>query len=57
MLSFTDAPMTLAGWSVTDAQGRTTQVRISGLERASGLNPGLFVIRDPRPKNVGRGKL
>jgi outer membrane lipoprotein-sorting protein len=56
-LSFTDNPMTLAGWSVTDGQGRTTQVRISGLERASGLNPGLFVLKDPRPKNVGRGKM
>ncbi|HEY8004841.1 MAG TPA: outer membrane lipoprotein carrier protein LolA [Phenylobacterium sp.] len=56
-LTFTDNPMTLAGWAVTDAQGRTTQVRISGLERASGLPASLFVLKDPRPKNVGRGKL
>jgi outer membrane lipoprotein-sorting protein len=57
MLSFRDNPMTLAGWTVLDAQGRSTQVTISGLERASGLAPGLFVLKDPRPKNVGRGKM
>ncbi len=56
-LSFTDNPMSLAGWTVVDAQGRSTQVRISGLERASGLDPGLFVLKDPRPRNVGRGRL
>lgn len=56
-LTFTDNPMTLVGWAVTDAQGRTTQVRIQGLQRAAGLDPSLFVLKDPRPKNVGRGKL
>ncbi len=50
VLSFTDNPMSLASWAVTDAQGRTTQVRISGLERTSGLDPALFVLKDPRPK-------
>jgi outer membrane lipoprotein-sorting protein len=56
-LSFTDKPMALRGWAVTDAQGRTVQVRVDQLEPASGLSPSLFVLRDPRPKNVGRGKL
>ena len=56
-LSFTDNPMSLAGWSVIDAQGHTTQIRITDLQRASGLDPALFVLKDPRPKNVGRGKL
>jgi len=50
VLSFTDNPMTLVGWAVTDAQGRSTQVRISGLQRVSGLDPGLFVLTDPRPR-------
>lgn len=50
MLSFTDNPMTLVGWAVTDAQGRSTQVRISGLQRVSGLDPALFVLTDPRPR-------
>lgn len=53
VLSFTDNPMTLTGWSVTDAQGHTTQVRIAGLQRVSGLDPALFVLKDPRPKTPG----
>jgi len=50
VLTFTDNPMSLTAWAVTDAQGRTTQVRITGLERTSGLDPALFVLKDPRPK-------
>jgi outer membrane lipoprotein-sorting protein len=56
-LTFTDNPMSLAGWAVVDAQGHTTQIRITDLQRTSGLAPSLFVLKDPRPKNVGRGKL
>lgn len=56
-LTFTDNPLALAGWSVTDAQGRPTRVQLVGLERASGLDKSLFVLKDPRPKNVGRGKV
>lgn len=56
-LTFADNPMSLRSWAVTDAQGRTTQVRIDHLEPTSGLSPNLFVLRDPRPKNVGRGKM
>jgi len=32
---------------VTDAQGRTVQVRLDKLEATSGLRPGLFVLKDP----------
>jgi outer membrane lipoprotein-sorting protein len=56
-LTFKDNPLQLAGWTVTDAQGRPTRVQLIGLQRASGLEPGLFVLKDPRPKNVGRGKV
>ncbi|RAK67432.1 LolA family protein [Phenylobacterium kunshanense] len=56
-LTFRDSPMSLVGWTVTDAQGRPTQVQLRGLERASGLDRSLFVLKDPRPKNVGRGKV
>ena len=56
-LSFADTPLALAGWSVTDAQGRATRIELSGLAAVSGLDPGLFVLKDPRPKNVGRGKV
>ncbi len=49
-LSFTSNPISLVSWAVTDAQGRTTQVRISGLERTSGLDPSLFVLKNPHPR-------
>jgi outer membrane lipoprotein-sorting protein len=55
-LSFTDNPLALAGWTVTDAQGRPTRVQLQGLQRAAGLDRSLFVLKDPRPKNPGRGK-
>ena len=56
-LTFTDAPLALAGWTVTDAQGRPTRVQLQGLQRAAGLDKSLFVLKDPRPKNPGRGKV
>ena len=56
-LSFTDTPLAIAGWSVTDAQGRATRIQLAGLAAASGLDPALFVLKDQRPKNVGRGKV
>ncbi|MEO8114618.1 MAG: outer-membrane lipoprotein carrier protein LolA [Phenylobacterium sp.] len=56
-LTFTDRPLALAGWTVTDAQGRSTRIQLLGLERASGLDAGLFQLKDPRPKSVGRGKM
>jgi len=56
-LTFTNAPLALVGWSVTDAQGRATRVALTGLQPSPGLDPSLFVLKDPRPKNVGRGKM
>lgn len=55
VLSFQDNPMSLVAWAVTDAQGHTTQVRISGLQATSGLDPALFILRDPRPKPATQG--
>ena len=56
-LTFTEKPLALAGWTVTDAQGRPTRVQLIGLQPATGLDKSLFVLKDPRPKNVGRGKV
>ncbi|WP_296597205.1 outer-membrane lipoprotein carrier protein LolA [Phenylobacterium sp.] len=56
-LTFTDTPLALAGWTVTDAQQRPTRVQLLDLQRASGLDRSLFVLKDPRPKNPGRGKV
>ncbi len=49
-LTFTNAPLALQGWSVTDAQGRATRVALSGLQAAPGLDPNLFVLKDPPPE-------
>ena len=56
-LTFTSAPMALVGWTVTDAQGHATQIRIVGLAPASGLDPALFVLKDLRPKAPDPGRL
>jgi outer membrane lipoprotein-sorting protein len=55
-LTFTDNPLALAGWSITDPQGRITRVQLQGLARATGLDSSLFELKDPRQKNPGRGK-
>jgi outer membrane lipoprotein-sorting protein len=51
-LTFSEAPLQLTGWSLTDAQGRTTRLRLSNLERVSGLDRELFVAKDPRPRRA-----
>ena len=56
-LTFSDNPLALIGWTVTDAQGASTRIRLTSLTKTSGLAPSLFVLKDPRPKNVGRGKM
>ncbi|MFN3521421.1 MAG: LolA family protein [Phenylobacterium sp.] len=56
-LSFTDSPLRLAGWTVTDAQGQSTRIRLTRLERTSGLASSLFVLEDPRPKSPGRARM
>ncbi|CAN5898862.1 outer membrane lipoprotein carrier protein LolA [soil metagenome] len=56
-LTFSNSPVALIGWTVSDAQGQSTRIRLTGLERASGLAPTLFVLNDPRPKSVGRARM
>ncbi len=48
-LNFSTGPMALTGWTVLDAQGLKTMVRLSGLKTGVPLDGGLFVLRDPRP--------
>ncbi|WP_374575062.1 outer membrane lipoprotein carrier protein LolA [Phenylobacterium sp.] len=57
VLDFNDAPLRLAGWTVTDAQGQSTRIRLTKLEKTSGLAPSLFVLKDPRNLNPGRAKM
>jgi outer membrane lipoprotein-sorting protein len=48
-LNFSDSPMGLMGWVVSTVQG-STRVRLTNLERASGLDPKLFVTPFTQPK-------
>ena len=40
-------PLALVGWSVVDAQGRETHVRLSDVRPGGPYDPGLFVFKDP----------
>ncbi len=37
-----DAPLSLQGWTVVDAQGRVTRIELSGLASGGAFRPGLF---------------
>ena len=46
-LSFADNPVALREWKMTDAQGKTTDIRLTAFEAASSLEPNLFFIPAP----------
>jgi outer membrane lipoprotein-sorting protein len=46
-LAFSDGPMALKEWSILDARGARTTVRLSDLEPVSGLDPALFQLQNP----------
>jgi outer membrane lipoprotein-sorting protein len=46
-LRFSEAPLALKGWTVLDAQGRTTEIALKGFSPRSTLPANLFVLRDP----------
>lgn len=49
VLTFSDSPMQLLGWTITDARNAETRVRLTSLVRAGDLDPGLFRAPFPRP--------
>lgn len=49
VMTFSDSPMQLLGWTVTDARNAPTRVRLTSLTRASGLDPALFKAPFPAP--------
>lgn len=51
-LNFSNSPLALVGWTVTDAQGRATRVRLAGLQRTPGLSADLFVLKNPYRNRV-----
>ena len=46
-LAFSDNPIALKQWSVVDAQGGHTSVRLTGLRAVPRLDEGLFALPDP----------
>ena len=56
-LTFSDNPISLVGWVVTDAQGQSTSIRLSSFAPISGLPGSLFKLRDPRPPAPGRARM
>jgi outer membrane lipoprotein-sorting protein len=55
-MTFTNDTVTLLGWTVRDAQGGQTNVRLTELAAAQ-IDPALFVMKDPRPKRPNSGKM
>lgn len=48
-LRFSQPPLSLSGWTLTDARGARVTVRLADLERTSPWDSSLFVLKDPRP--------
>lgn len=53
ILYFNANPISLRGWTLIDAQGQQTQIRVLDLQTAD-LDPDLFVLRDPRQGRAAR---
>jgi outer membrane lipoprotein-sorting protein len=47
-LYFTRAPLALVGWTVTDAQGAATRVRLIGLTPTAPVDAKLFSLKPPK---------
>jgi outer membrane lipoprotein-sorting protein len=56
-LSFANSPMKLVGWTISDAQGQATRVRLTRLDKVTSLDDGLFVLKDPRNLRPGQGRM
>ena len=49
-LVFSDQPLALKQWVVTDEHGQNTTVSLSDVETNMYLQPTLFIFRDPEPR-------
>jgi outer membrane lipoprotein-sorting protein len=52
-LDFSNGPVALMGWTVTDIKGGQIRVRLNDFAETSDLDPKLFVLTDPR-RHVGK---
>jgi outer membrane lipoprotein-sorting protein len=48
-LTFSDKPLELKQWTLTDAQGKRTTVTLNDARYGDPVDPKLFVFNDPRP--------
>jgi outer membrane lipoprotein-sorting protein len=48
-LTFSDKPLELKQWTLTDAQGKRTTVTLNDARFGDPVDPKLFVFNDPRP--------
>lgn len=48
-INFSDTPLALQGWTITDAQGQSTRIRLTDFAPTGPLDAGLFKLKDPRP--------
>lgn len=53
MLEFSDNPLQIRNFVVTDATGQTTTISLSHAKYGTKLDPDLFVFKDPRPRRRG----
>ena len=47
---FSQTPLALTGWTVLDAQGQKTEIRLKGFTSKGNLPARLFILHDPRPR-------
>jgi outer membrane lipoprotein-sorting protein len=52
-MDFSNGPVALMGWTVTDIKGGQIRVRLADFAETGALDPKLFVLTDPRRK-IGR---
>ncbi len=52
VIAFSQNPTMLKGWTVIDAQGQKTEVKLGALTARTKLAPSLFVLHDPRPPSA-----
>ena len=48
-LDFADSPIALTGWTITDAGGGATRVRLTDFASSAPREASFFVLQDPRP--------
>lgn len=53
-LNFSESPMRLIGWTITDARGAATRLRLTELSPTGAFPPATFALKDPRPRRGGR---